>query len=221
MGGVALVAVAMPIGATLALFALLALGVVALQLARRVRDDDGPLFPDAPAIEHDPVRYTEGLAKGGSFADDTARFAEVAAHAGFDQAYSLLTMATDGRSNGRQPSRGRIAALATLDDDDRRLAAFFAASPAVPAPQSPTGAPTIDPAIDATLGFAEHAVRARASNLAVASPDQATAVVPEPTATSKPPEPVAPVAEPSLVGAAASGDDDLLPGRRWRRRHAA
>lgn len=155
MGGGLIVAVAVPIGATFALLALLGIGMVGVQLARRLRDDE-PLFPDLATAHHDPVRFTERLADAGNLADETARFAEVAAHSGFDQAYALLSMAdTDSgptRRERREAARGPLATLTALADDDRRLADYLArttsetaAEIVVPTPVAPEPAPARTP----------------------------------------------------------------------------
>jgi hypothetical protein len=170
------VAAAIPIGATLGLLALLVAGIAVLHIARRVTQDREPLFPDAPA-EGDPLAFTERLAREGGLDEDTARFADVAARSGFAQAYALLAQASAGTV--ATETRGALATLTTLDDEEQRFNSF---------PGEPNPEPHHDPA-------------------------------PAPVTHSRSDgtEPVrAPVVEPR-----PSMDDDLLPSRRWRRRHAA
>lgn len=198
-------------GGTLALLAVLALGTVAVHYARRFRDGKEPLFPDAPHLERDPVTFTEGLAKDGRFDDERSRFAEVAARSGLEQAYALLARATaddaprTGAASGpRLDPRRALATLATIDDEDRRLATFVAQT-------------------------APHVIDQRASARPERAPSQVESPVvpsdinaPERAAERHDAEPTesATSAPSHMACAGASLDDDLLP-RRPRRGRAA
>lgn len=150
MGGVAQVAVAFPVGGTLALLAVLVFAMVSAHFARRFSDAKEPLFPDAAGVERDPVAFTEGLAKAGRFDDEMSRFADVAARSGLEQAYGLLARANANDAGARVRTatgsrldpRRALATLATIDDEDRRLATFVAHSTAQPPNTTDHGPPT-------------------------------------------------------------------------------
>ena len=212
-------AVAFPMVGTVALLVLLLAGIVALQLARRVRQNAEPIFPDAPAVERDPLPFAERLTKGGTFDDDTARFTDVAARAGLQQAYALLARADGDEGAGgpgtpavRAPFRNPMAALAALNDDPGAGAHLATATiertPEPPATWAQAWAPRAgDPVGERPVepGLPEIAI----SEAPVpASRDQAAAL-------RRRDEPAV-----ATERNAASAEDDLLPSRRRGRRAA-
>jgi hypothetical protein len=159
------VAAAIPVGATLGLLALLVFGIAALRIARRIGQEREPLFPDAPA-ERDPLAFTERLAQEGGLDEETARFADVAARSGFAQAYALLAQASAGAV--ATETRGALATLATLDDEERRFSAFLGEAipepPHVPRPESESESVSV-PAADRLPVVAERTEPARAPRI--------------------------------------------------------
>jgi hypothetical protein len=212
-------AVAFPMVGTVALLVLLLAGIVALQLARRVRQNAEPIFPDAPAVERDPLPFAERLTKGGTFDDDTARFTDVAARAGLQQAYALLARADGDEGSGapgtpavRASFRNPMAALAALNDDPG-AGAHLATATMERTPEPPaTWAQAWAPRAGDPVG--ERPVEPGLPGIAIseapvpASRDQAAAL-PQPD-------------EPAVATErnAASAEDDLLPSRRRGRRAA-
>ena len=212
-------AVAFPMVGTVALLVLLLAGIVTLQLARRVRQNAEPIFPDAPAVERDPLPFAERLTKGGTFDDDTARFTDVAARAGLQQAYALLARADGDEGAGapgtpavRAPFRNPMAALAALNDDPGAGAHLATATmertPEPPATWAQAWAPRAGDAVG------ERPVEPGLPGIAIseapvpASRDQAAALRQRD--------------EPAVATErnAASAEDDLLPSRRRGRRAA-
>lgn len=212
-------AVAFPMVGTVALVVLLLAGIVALQLARRVRQNAEPIFPDAPAVERDPLPFAERLTKGGTFDDDTARFTDVAARAGLQQAYALLARADGDEGAGapgtpavRAPFRNPMAALAALNDDPglgmHLATATMERTPEPPATSAQAWAPRAgDPVGERPVepGLPEIAISEAPVPV---SRDQAAAI-------RQPDEPAV-----ATERNAASAEDDLLPSRRRGRRAA-
>jgi hypothetical protein len=220
MGGGQFVATAVPVAGTLALLCLLLVGIAALHLARRLRRDVEPLFPDVFAPERDPVAFTHRLTEGGSLDEDTARFADIAARSGFDEAYALLGLATRDEDTTQPPAaspsvpaelRRAPLSLATVEDDRRRaafasLAAANRETPELEMAPAATSRPRAEsgPAIGRTANVDATPNPAHAPEADVA------------------PETDGAAGEPAAVRSwqVASADDDLLPSLRPRGRAA-
>jgi hypothetical protein len=201
-------------------------GIVALHLARRVRNDTEPLFPDAPRVDADPVAFTERLARDGSFQDDTAQFAHLAARGGFHQAYALLAHAAGDETS---PVRAAVPAAAA-PAEPRGSVATLVGGGAEPLAAAQAGSrhpvATLDGDGDEqrrlAIFLAQVAdVRAAQSRLPTRPVPQASA--PEPgvppaaeTEAEPEPEPEPESVETPAATADVSIDDDLLPSRRRR-----
>jgi hypothetical protein len=129
--------VASAVGNVAAMVAVLAMGVLALLVVRRLRRDDEPLFPEFErerARNADPAAFTEQLAEAGTVADDVSRGGAVAGTSGFEQAYALLALVdgdpdvrTDAPAPAATAAPDPYAQLARIEEpaeDERALAAF-------------------------------------------------------------------------------------------------
>jgi hypothetical protein len=211
------------VGATLALLCLLLVGVASLLLARQLRRDVEPLFPDASALDRDPVAFTERLTEGGRLDEAPARFADIAARSGFHEAYALLGPATRDESTTQPAPAMPVVAVVPVEppptlatvadhDDDRRRATFVSLATANRDAREPEIARAAhappramaEPASARPVNLETAPANAHASHGGVAAEADGTAT------------------EPAAVRnwTVASADDDLLPSRGGRGRAA-